>query len=36
MTENYKKQWEQINCQSCTFSPYGNSTIKLMKKRKKK
>ena len=28
MTEEYKKLWEQINCQSCTFSPYGNNAIK--------
>lgn len=24
MTENYKKQWEMINCRRCKFAPYSN------------
>ena len=28
MTENYKKQWEMINCRRCKFSTYGNNAIK--------
>ena len=27
MTENYKRQWKQINCKRCEFVSYGNNPL---------
>ena len=27
MTENYKRQWKQINCKHCEFVSYGNNPL---------
>lgn len=35
MTENYKKQWKQINCNRCEFVSYGkNPKCKLTNEEK--